>query len=148
LYGQDLLGETGLNALTFSRAGVRLNHRACRAELVEEPLLLAPYRSCRQKPILRFLCGCRPGFGVQLGQFPPQGVQVGFQRVGGTLNNCPRGMLHGLLLPGLLDLDFLFLHLLPQMSELDGRFSRRLALILGHGGDPPASILAVLTLGL
>jgi hypothetical protein len=57
-------------------------------------------------------------------------------------------MLHGLFLPGLFDLDLLLLHLLPQMGELGRRLSRRLALILGHGGDPPALILAVLNPGL
>jgi hypothetical protein len=34
------------------------------------------------------------------------------------------------------------------MGELGGRSSRRLTLILGHGDAPPASILAVLKLGL
>jgi hypothetical protein len=36
------------------------------------------------------------------------------------------------------NLDLLLLHLLPQLGELGGRFTRRLSLAFGHGGDPSA----------
>jgi len=46
-------------------------------------------------------------------------------------------MLHGLLLPGLLDLGLCLLHFLPQVGELGRWFSWRLTLPVGHVGGPP-----------
>ena len=57
-------------------------------------------------------------------------------------DQSPTRMLHGSFLSRLLRLDFLFLHLLLEVGELGRWLSWRLALVFGHNGGPPKSILS------